>query len=173
MNETLTLDDVGRLVQKICNAYGRPFGANAQGLITIWYDHLMEFPAGAVREAVDAWIAKEPRFPTVAGLRTLARARAPKPDAQRQGAPDLGYTCPDCRTPETYREWFVPRKTRSDGRAAAAIITREDGTEIPYVKAHRWLCDCAWKRQLVYLDADGRALTENPPVEPEPAIAED
>jgi hypothetical protein len=123
MSNRLDSETVGRLVQRLCTAYGQPFGAKADALVSLWYDKLRWQPAGAVEQAVEAWIEHEPRFPTVD--RMLARVRtilAEQKHATRQETPS--GSCPWCHTEFTPAGYQLGRAKHEDGPVVGRLRCR-------------------------------------------------
>lgn len=97
MSGNLTKSELAELVGRLCIAYGKPFGAKGEDLVSLWFDKLRWFPTSSVQTVIEKWIESEARFPNIAAVIQRVRGNLPQTDAERQ--PRDSADCPHCRTP--------------------------------------------------------------------------
>lgn len=152
MRDTLTLEDAGSLIRRLCVAFARPFAAKAAALIDIWHDKLQYFPKSAVVAVVEHWIETGERFPTIGQIRGAVKERTKRLEdgPRNRPAPADEYVCPDCGTNVRSRVWLVPRRTSNgaDQRPTVVLVTEADGREVEYLKASMGFCECGWKAKI-------------------------
>lgn len=121
MRDELTAMDVTGLMRRLCVAYGKPFGSRTEDLVGLWYDKLRWYPGSVVKAEIERWVETEKRFPTVAAIIALVKARKPPTDAERNVDPDV---CPGCRQAFWEAGYEIGTGKANPGQATGTIVPR-------------------------------------------------
>lgn len=98
---------MGRLMAELCAAYGKPFGAGADEMVSVYHTALSDFDTREVEAVVRHAIGSLEHFPKPAKLRAMCYAARPK---RAMNHDDPSDTCRDCGSAYQWRRlphWAV------------------------------------------------------------------
>lgn len=117
---------MGRLMARLCAAYGKPFGSAAQDQVAEFHRALSkDFSCDEVEAAVDQACKTLERFPNTAKLRSLCYAARPKRTFHHDDPSDH---CQQCNTAYQWRR--LPHWAHG---------------QMGNLAAHDLQCDCGWR----------------------------
>lgn len=96
----IDLGTMNRLVQQLCAAYGKPFGASGEAQVRAFHKVLADFSIDEVESAVNQACKTLERFPNPAKLRQMCYAGRPKRVLHHDDPSD---NCRDCGTAYQWR----------------------------------------------------------------------